>query len=231
MNNSEINQSAYFELNLKAILSESEGGGAFTEMNPQPDGTTAIYCFPHAVGMSWLVRSGNYGEKFGAVPDWVLRCHPYQRSRLCQLALDWNKQLPEARPISLPGDSARHIELERLLDIENSYKKPTRKPTPLTDAIRTEVKHASSKEGEIEPFRLSGRGHETRVTLDRALAQIIREVNIPCVTLSGYGPRAAYPTRVFIRAAKELRRKLGWSPILVSESGTLASFVKYHKES
>ncbi|MCB1061796.1 MAG: hypothetical protein KDN20_02605 [Verrucomicrobiae bacterium] len=86
----------------------------------------------------------------------------------------------------------------------------------LTDKdINAEIRSAISSaiEEETEPFNLSGRGHEPRVTLCLRLAAIIRGVEIPCVYISGYGANCHYPERVFRRAAKTLKRKLGWEPI------------------
>ena len=85
------------------------------------------------------------------------------------------------------------------------------------EAIRYEVAAAARIEA-LLPFNLSGRGHESRVTLDRSLAAILRTVALPKVYISGYGANSYYPKRVFKRAARELKRKLGSSPIAFDNS-------------
>lgn len=85
------------------------------------------------------------------------------------------------------------------------------------DAIRHEVTEAARIEA-LLPFNLSGRGHEPRVTLDRSLAAILRAVALPKVYISGFGANFYYPRRVFRRAARELSRKLGSSPIAFDNS-------------
>ena len=88
------------------------------------------------------------------------------------------------------------------------------------DAIRLALLEAVSIETLKSPFRLFGRGHEPRVTLDRKLAAALRGVSIPCVNISGYGANNFYPYRVFITAVGLLNESLGWSPIAFSGSGS-----------
>ena len=199
-----------FLLRIKSILRESEGSGSFTEVTALPDGTTATYTFPHAVGMAWFVRSGSYGAKFGPIPKWALTCHPYHRACLCTLALDWHTELPDERPEPSSDDEAR---IARMRELDNRARERSqtrkRKPNPVSDAIRSAVLRASKLEGAKKPFHLYGRGHEPRVTLDRSLAQVLREMDIPSVKFSRYGPKKEYPLRVFQRAAKILRTKQG----------------------
>lgn len=93
-------------------------------------------------------------------------------------------------------------------------------PPSENDAIRAAVLRASSLEAKREPFRLFGRGHEPRVTLDRRLAAALRGVAIPCVSISGYGANYFYPQRVFRTAVRLLKKSLGWSPIGFSDHGS-----------
>ena len=88
------------------------------------------------------------------------------------------------------------------------------------DAIRLALLEAVSIETLKSPFRLFGRGHEPRVTLDRKLAAALRGVSIPCVNISGYGANNFYPYRVFITAVGLLNESLGWSPIAFLGSGS-----------
>lgn len=85
--------------------------------------------------------------------------------------------------------------------------------------IRAAIEQATREETSVTPFRLSGRGHEARVTLDRSLAAILRGNAVPSVTISGYGPNFHYPRRVFETAAHRLTEELGWSPIRFYEGG------------
>lgn len=88
--------------------------------------------------------------------------------------------------------------------------------------INLEIRSAIFRavEEETGPFNLSGRGHEPRITLCKRLAAILRGIEVPRVYIPGYGANYYYPERVFRRAAKILKRKLGWEPIrfLVSSS-------------
>lgn len=87
----------------------------------------------------------------------------------------------------------------------------------INEIIRNEVVAAAQKEAARRPFNLSGRGHEKRVTLDSSLAGILRSADIPHEYISGFGANNHYPRRVFARAARALKRKLGWSPICFSD--------------
>ena len=81
---------------------------------------------------------------------------------------------------------------------------------------------------ESEPFNLLGRGHEPRLTLDKRLAAILRGVELPCAWISGYGANGHYPTRLFRRAEKILKRKHGWSPISVYQDRAYRSDLEIH---
>ena len=94
---------------------------------------------------------------------------------------------------------------------------PTR-PDPIRDSIRKALLAATRSEERRRPFALSGHDHEARITLDRRLAAIVRSIDVPRVRTAGHGRSMHYPRRVFVRAARALERRLGWSPISVSES-------------
>ena len=89
-------------------------------------------------------------------------------------------------------------------------------PRGANDRVRQALLAASELEAAERPFQLSGRGHEPRVTLDVRLAQVVRSLGLPRVEISGFGANKHYPERVFARAAADLRRQLGWSPIELS---------------
>jgi hypothetical protein len=86
----------------------------------------------------------------------------------------------------------------------------------LNERIRAAVLEATTLEAKKAPFRLSGRGHEPRVTLDRSLAAVLRSIDVPHVVISGYGPNKHYPARIFTLSAELLARRLGASPLVVS---------------
>jgi hypothetical protein len=87
----------------------------------------------------------------------------------------------------------------------------------ITAAIHVALREAAREEIAIAPFKLSGRGHERRVTLSVDAARLLRGIDIPKVTLSGFGPKNHYPRRVFVRAIAALERELGWSPLRLTE--------------
>jgi hypothetical protein len=83
-------------------------------------------------------------------------------------------------------------------------------------AIREAVLKAAAQERRKAVFTLFGRGHEPRVSLSVSMAAVLRGLNIPRVYISGYRrPNYYYPRRVFVSAAKMLRKKLRRSPIVV----------------
>lgn len=67
------------------------------------------------------------------------------------------------------------------------------------EAIRAAFLKAAVEEP--GPFRLSGRGHEPRVTLNRKTAAAVKALEIPRVHISGYGANYHYPLRLVSRAA------------------------------
>ena len=85
-------------------------------------------------------------------------------------------------------------------------------------AIRKAVLKAVRQERRKAVFTLFGRGHEPRVSLSVSIAAVLRGLNIPRVHISGYGANYYYPRRVFVTAAKMLRKKLRRSPIVVGHT-------------
>ena len=82
--------------------------------------------------------------------------------------------------------------------------------------IRDEVIQAAARQGKQAPFNLSGRGHELRVTLDRHFASILRDCDLPRITISGFGANNFYPARVFHEASENLRTRLSWNIMIFS---------------
>ena len=80
-------------------------------------------------------------------------------------------------------------------------------------AIRKAVLRAAAQEQHKSAFMLFGRGHEPRVSLSVSLAALLRGLDIPRVHISGFGANYYYPRRVFVRAIRTLKQKLGRSPI------------------
>jgi hypothetical protein len=202
-----------YEQYIKAVLRESEGTGSFSETVDFADGTKKTYRFSWATGMSWSMHAAQYKSRFGDFPSWVLLCHPYHRNCLCRLALSFASKLPDSRPDPHPDDEQV---FEKLLTnsapIEKKRSSRRPKEESINDVIRSALQVAIKEEEAIRPFNLYGRGHEDRLTIDRRLAQVIRGIDVPSVKLSGYGGRE-YSKRVFERAANQLRKELGSSPI------------------
>lgn len=67
------------------------------------------------------------------------------------------------------------------------------------------------------PYRLFGRGHEDRLTLDIRLSAYVRSMDIPHVVLSGFGANKHYPRRLVERAAEIVNTEYGAPVILVSD--------------
>jgi hypothetical protein len=80
-------------------------------------------------------------------------------------------------------------------------------------AIKNAVLKAVAQERRKAAFNLFGRGHEPRVSLSVCVAAVLRDLDIPRVRISGWGPNYFYPRRVFVTAIKILRRKFRRSPI------------------
>jgi hypothetical protein len=79
------------------------------------------------------------------------------------------------------------------------------------------VLRAAAQEQRKCEFRLFGRGHESRVSLSVAVAAVLRGLDIPRVYISGFGANYYYPRRVFAAAIRILKKKLGRSPIALSD--------------
>lgn len=96
----------------------------------------------------------------------------------------------------------------------------------LYELVRTWLQIAAIEEARIAPFNLSGRGHEPRVTLDRRLAAVLRETDLPFVCISGYGANYYYPRRVFERAQRQLLTAVNATPIAFGRDGLAYMDVK-----
>lgn len=90
---------------------------------------------------------------------------------------------------------------------------PKQRSRTTNDAIRRALTAAIQPELRAGEFRLFGRGHEPRVTLDRSLAAIVRGLDLPHVVIEGFGANKYYPRRVFEKAAKLLRQQKYGDPI------------------
>jgi hypothetical protein len=86
-------------------------------------------------------------------------------------------------------------------------------------AIRQAVLQAAAQEQRKCEFRLFGRGHEPRVSLDVSVAATLRGLDIPRVSFSGWAPNYYYPCRVFVAAIRILKKKFGRSPIALISDG------------
>ncbi len=86
---------------------------------------------------------------------------------------------------------------------------------------RDAIVKAFEREAKKAEFVLSGRGHEPRVTLNRSMAALLKQCNLPRVTISGYGANNFYPARAFTSARTALLRKLGWAPFEISRDSTV----------
>lgn len=94
----------------------------------------------------------------------------------------------------------------------------SREARRVNQAIRDALAEAARVEGR-DPFQLSGRGHEPRVSVCRRLAGVIRGMDLPSTYISGFGPNTYYPRRVFVRAMESLEQSLGEAPVAESSEG------------
>ena len=132
------------------------------------------------------------------------------------------RELVAPRPVSppflvpttnKPGESQSSVRLvtaTRLVRVKQSKRRIAENL-----AIRNAVLKAVAQEQRKAAFNLFGRGHEPRVSLSVSVAALLRDVNIPCVHFSGWGPNYYYPRRVFVTTIKILRKKFRRSPIVV----------------
>lgn len=194
------------ERRVAQLLALSPGGGAFREHNTADDGTTITHQCSYATGTGSIHYASQYVSRFGSLPKWVSVLHPYHRMVLCKLALERGCELPSQRP-----ETRADYLLSSASPAEPTTPRAVRKraTNPLFEMIRATLTEAAAHEEGKAPFRLGGRGHEPRVSLDRRLARVIRGIGLPCFRLSGYGPSLYYPSRVFDRAAASLKATAG----------------------
>lgn len=98
------------------------------------------------------------------------------------------------------------------------------KRADVRNLIRETVRRISAEQSALREFKLSGRGHEPRVTLDIKLAATLRYENLPRIFISGYGPKYFYPRAIFEWAREELLSILGWAPLELSRTGVWLSY-------
>jgi len=212
LEDSDVNK---FYFCITEIMRRQVSGGQFNEEIVLPDGGgTVTHSCCWATGMMSSIEQRKYSDLFGLVPEWVRVLHPYHRGCLCKLAVESNLKLPVSMPqtdVSLDGKSGVGAEKPGAAKAKTRSKKSN----PLYQLIRDAVLKAASEEAALKPFNLSGRGHEPRVTLDRKMASILKDVDLPRVHISGFGANNHYPYRVLKRAADTLSSELGWSPIMM----------------
>ncbi|OLY90687.1 hypothetical protein SAMN05444008_101349 [Cnuella takakiae] len=85
-------------------------------------------------------------------------------------------------------------------------------PRKVNKYIRASLREAVIAEQYNGPFNLSGRGHEPRVSLDRRMAGVLKNEDLPVVVIAGYGANNFFPKRIFDRALHSLIRHLGYAP-------------------
>ena len=94
-----------------------------------------------------------------------------------------------------------------------SEKNRKTKSRALKILVRNALEKASTEEK--PPYDLYGRGHEPRVRLSVNAAANLRGIRLPRQRIGGFEMRYYYPARVFARAASDLKKILGWSPIKI----------------
>jgi hypothetical protein len=200
------------------ILSDSDGTGWFEERVHLAAGGVVIHHFSQSTGMHWLHELNKYKPLFGTPPVWVLELHPYKRLRLCQLGLKYGVKLPPSRDLEDWEILGKTLTEPKVAGDGRRKRKRVSKANPIYEEVRRALAKATEIEAARAKFELSGRGHEARVTLDRKLASILRNNNLPSVYISGYGANHHYPSRIFERASKSLKKKWGQSPIVCRDS-------------
>lgn len=195
-----------FQTRIAQLLALTPGGGAFREHHTADDGTKITHECSQAAGLGSIAHASQYVSRFGPLPRWVAVLHPYHRMLLCKLAVERGFELPSLRP-DAGTDHLSSSASSTVLATPPAVRK--RATDPLFEMIRAALTEAAAREERRAAFRLSGRGHEPRVSLDRQLARVIRGIGLPCCRISGYGPSLYYPSRVFDRAAESLKAAAG----------------------
>jgi hypothetical protein len=217
-----------FERAIINLLRQAPGCGSFREERISPNGSRIVHRFALATGMSESLNTGKYQGHFGELPSWVLPLHPYHRSGLCRLALHLNLPLPTSRPLVPAEHLGATTPLDGIAD-QRAAQPPRRQPkvNPLYERIRQTLIEAATIEVEKLAFNLFGRAHEPRITLDRQLAQILRNTRLPHVRISGFGPNLHYPRRVFSRAGEMLQQVSGRPVLLISQSDGTVRLIRH----
>ncbi|MEN6620137.1 MAG: hypothetical protein ABFD50_01100 [Smithella sp.] len=72
------------------------GMGNFIQEHILPSGFKITHHFSFATGLCSQQEMYRYRSKFGEPPRWLKFCHPYHRSKLCEIALETNTCLPRS---------------------------------------------------------------------------------------------------------------------------------------
>lgn len=99
----------------------------------------------------------------------------------------------------------------------------------INKTVREALCRAVQLEVQRGEFKLSGRGHEDRVTLDVQLASVLRGTELPRVYISGFGANYYYPKRIFTTAQRVIGQKPG-SPALRILESTATVYLVYPGE-
>lgn len=91
----------------------------------------------------------------------------------------------------------------------------------LRATTRDAIVKAFEREAKKAEFVLSGRGHEPRVTLNRSMAALLKQCNLPRVTISGFGANNVNPASTFTLAKMAFLGKLGWTPFENARDSTV----------
>lgn len=70
-------------------------GGSFKETVTLASNKKINFEFPLATGWAWNASKSAYQVRFGVLPDWALSLHPSHRTRLCNLSIEIDQELPK----------------------------------------------------------------------------------------------------------------------------------------
>ena len=86
------------------------GSGMYSQKVTLENGKTVSYRVTLPVGLGHLFKRQEYAETFGKLmPGWVLLRHPYQCIRLCNLAIEHHRALPELWEGELTPEQAEEL--------------------------------------------------------------------------------------------------------------------------
>lgn len=100
------------------LLAEPANLGACHEV-AAVDGRLVLHTFCSAIRREWGLRSREYGEAFGPMPEWTRALHPERRIGLAAFALDCGLALPERLPACLgAGEGAPSLPRPHSADLD-----------------------------------------------------------------------------------------------------------------